>query len=176
MRPNQKFKRGDVVHIAKDLGPCMTHFENDKDAIVLGSYRDQYGGDNTQDYTLMFCEDGNEVSWYEEHQLTFLRHGGEPEIEKVKLSRARRQSLESDPAWILANWLNIRGNPPGATMGVLMEWIGITNPWPHGEGWELAENQLRAYRLLDSALETGELSKLNERLKQLGFAEVKISE
>jgi hypothetical protein len=42
----QKFKRGDKVHIAKDLWPSMPHFDNDRDAIIIGSYRDQYGGDN----------------------------------------------------------------------------------------------------------------------------------
>lgn len=100
----QKFKRGDVVHIAKDLGSSMAHFENDRDAIIMGSYRDQYGGENhVDDWTVMFCDTGVECSLYHTSQLTFLRHGGETEIEKVKLLRARRETSERDINWIVAN-------------------------------------------------------------------------
>ena len=71
----QKFKRGNLVHIAKNLGSMMSHFENDKDVIIVGSYADQYGGSNTESYTVMF-EDGNTSSWYEESQLTLINEGG----------------------------------------------------------------------------------------------------
>jgi hypothetical protein len=47
----------------------MKYFENDKDVIVVGSYADQYGGDNTKSYTVIFPDTGRESSWYEEHQL-----------------------------------------------------------------------------------------------------------
>lgn len=79
----QKFHRGDQVHIAKDLGPSMSHFENDRNAIVIGSYRDLYGGDDTKSYSVMFA-DGSTSSWYDEWQLTFLRHVGEAGIERGK--------------------------------------------------------------------------------------------
>lgn len=79
----QKFHRGDLVHIAKDLGPSMAHFESDLDAIVIGSYRDLYGGDDVKSYSVMF-PDGSTCSWYHEHQLTFLRHVGEAGIERGK--------------------------------------------------------------------------------------------
>lgn len=39
-----KFHKGDLVHVAADLGMSMDHFAKDIDAIVIGSYRDQYGG------------------------------------------------------------------------------------------------------------------------------------
>ena len=167
----QRFKRGDVVHIVKDLGPSMAHFENDRDAIIIGSYRDLYGGeDNINDWTVMFCDTGCEVSWYHTSQLTFLRHGGEAEIEKVKLARDLRVTTERDINWILANWRSIREHPPGATMGKLMELVGITNPWGrNGEGITYYSNVARTCLLLDPALSTGELGKLNERLAQLGY-------
>jgi len=168
----QKFKRGDVVHIAKDLGPSMAHFENDLEAVVMGSYRDQYGGDNAKDYTLMFCRDGNEVSWYGETQLTFLRHGGEAEIERIKFEREKRKSTERDINWIMANWLGIRENPSGATLAALMRLIGIENPWPSGEGWELAENQMRTFALFDPILSTGDIKVLNAFLAKHGFETV----
>ncbi len=73
----QKFKRGDVVHIAADLGQSMSHFEKDEDVVILYSYADEYGGDDTKSYSVLFVKGGNEVSWYDEHQLTFMYHGGE---------------------------------------------------------------------------------------------------
>jgi hypothetical protein len=82
MRESQKFTRGDVVRVADDLGSTMSHFRSGADAIVMGSYRDQYGGSDAKNYTLMFCDDGNRVSWYYEYQLTLIRHGGQRERRK----------------------------------------------------------------------------------------------
>lgn len=67
----QKFHHGDLVRIAKDLGQSMRYFESDRDAIVVGSYSDQYGGDDTKSYTL-HLEGRGPVSWYSEHQLTLI--------------------------------------------------------------------------------------------------------
>lgn len=44
MRKDQKFHKGDHVRVAKDLGPRMSHFKNDCDAIVISSYDDKLGG------------------------------------------------------------------------------------------------------------------------------------
>ncbi len=68
---DQKFQVGDLVRIAKDLGHAMSHFEADQDAIVVGSYADQFGGDDTKSYTLQLQGRGP-VSWYSEHQLTLI--------------------------------------------------------------------------------------------------------
>lgn len=72
----QKFHKGDLVQVAKDLGPSMSHFTGDCRAIVIGSYRDKYGGgkDETQLYTL-FLEGRDTCSWYHEHQLTLIKRG-----------------------------------------------------------------------------------------------------
>ncbi|MDE2105409.1 MAG: hypothetical protein KGL39_49740, partial [Patescibacteria group bacterium] len=70
----QKFHKGDHVRIAKDLGQSMSHFQADCEAIVIGSYNDQYGGGNTRDYTL-HLKGGGQVSWYYENQLTMIESG-----------------------------------------------------------------------------------------------------
>lgn len=67
----EKFVMGDLVHIAKDLGPSMSHFTSDCMAIVIGSYGDQYGGDDHDIYSL-FLEGKGDTSWYHAHQLTLL--------------------------------------------------------------------------------------------------------
>ena len=161
----QKFKRGDKVRIAKNLGPTMSHFEADQDAIVLGSYRDQYGGDNTTSYTVLLCEDGNHVSWYHQRQLRFIRHVGEKGITKVMTARDKRNATESDLGWIVTNWPSIRTRTPGATMTELMRRVGITNPWGfRGEAFMWYRNAERTHQLLDPVLSTGDLEKVKKFL------------
>mgnify|MGYP003348488012 CR=1 FL=1 len=82
----QKFKRGDLVRIAKDLGASMAHFEADQDAIVMGSYRDLCGSgpNNTKEYEVLLCKNGDSHSWYYERQLTFIKHVGEDAITALK--------------------------------------------------------------------------------------------
>lgn len=163
----QKFKRGDVVRIAKDLGPSMSHFQADKDAIVLGSYRELCGGGNGNSYNVMFCDTGSECAWYEEWQLEFLRHGGLEEIEKVIKAREEREKSETDLEWIVTNWLDIREKPPGATMGELMRRVGISNPWGgRGEGITYYSNAMATFQLLDEVLSTGDVAKVEEAFRQ----------
>jgi hypothetical protein len=158
MTAKQKFKRGDVVHIAADLGSAMSHFPSDEDAIVMGSYRDQCGGNDVDSYTLMFLDTGGECSWYYTNQLTLLHHGGEEAIAKVESDRDAREKVEADLAWIVANWNSIRTNVSGASIGELMRRIGITNPWgANGEGIDYYANAYATFHLLDPILSTGSL-------------------
>lgn len=160
----QKFKRGDVVHIAANLGQSMSYFTKDKDVVILGSYADQFGGNNTKSYTVLFPDDGNEVSWYQENQLTFLRYGGEEFIIEIIEERRKREKVESDLQWIVDNWGNMRNNSiPSATLNKLMSLIGITNPWGnHGEGIDLYNHQKYTIKCLDSILLTGDIKKVKQ--------------
>lgn len=65
----QKFAKGTRVHIAKDLGPGMSHFESDLNATVQHSYAQAYGGNDFKSYSLDVDGIG-EVAWYDESQLT----------------------------------------------------------------------------------------------------------
>jgi hypothetical protein len=91
MKTKQKFFRGQRVHICKDLGKCMSHFTNDKDAIVMGSYSDLYGGNGRQNhiYSLLIKDKTHwfSCSWYEEWQLTLIdkdRDKGERILQRYK--------------------------------------------------------------------------------------------
>ncbi len=68
----QKFNKGDHVMIAKDLGYSMSHFTCDCEAIVLYSYVERYGGNNTDSYALHIKGKGH-TAWYEENQLTLIK-------------------------------------------------------------------------------------------------------
>ena len=85
MYQDQKFRRGDLVHIAKDLGGSMSHFDSDIDAIILGSYADLCHGDASDiyQYSVLFLS-GNSASWYKEEQLTFIEHAGEEKLREIK--------------------------------------------------------------------------------------------
>lgn len=170
----QKFKRGDVVHIAADLGQSMSHFTKDVDVVILGSYADQFGGGNVKDYTVLFCSNGNEVAWYEEHQLTFLYYGGEKLISKIKKEREGRQEVEGDLNWIVDNWrvIKTRGRGyPSASMDKLMSLIGITEPWGrHGEGIDRWTHIQYTLTHLDPILMTGNIEKVKQFID--GFPKV----
>ncbi len=156
--PEQKFKRGDVVHIAKDLGPSMAHFENDREAIIMGSYRDQYGGLNKiDDYTVMFIDTGSSCSWYHTHQLTFIRHGGEDEIHDINKARHERDNQQSDLDWIFSNGTKVLGCPSSASIEALALCLGVTNLWgSRGEGITYSINSMRVMALAEPFLKTGD--------------------
>lgn len=76
----QKFKRGDIVQLADDI-PWITsgrgkviayRYNSGKQGVVMGSYADEYGGDNHNEYTIWFPE-GGACSWYEEKWMTLLK-------------------------------------------------------------------------------------------------------
>ena len=72
------FQRGDLVRIAKDLGPSMRHFKNDCDAIIQYSYGIRYGRGTTgknDDYSVLYeVRKGHWTScaWYRADQLTLI--------------------------------------------------------------------------------------------------------
>jgi len=70
----QKYVKGDLVKIAKNLGPCMKFFISDCEAIVIGSYADRVGGDHKKDHYTLHIKGHSQHSWYKEHQLTLIAH------------------------------------------------------------------------------------------------------
>ena len=157
-----------MVRINADLGPYRYYFPSDQDAIVIGSYKDQYGGHCVNSYTIMLCKSGGEISWYDEPNLTFIKHVGEDGISEVVAAANKQREMESDLNWIVKNWPDIRSEVPGNTMETLMRLIGITNPWgARGEGITYYENAMFTHAVLDKALLTGDVSKLEELKRAL---------
>lgn len=108
----QKFFRGHRVHIAADLGPTMSHFHKDTDAIIVGSYSDLYGHGNYTSYELLVLSKKGEPhhtsAWYEEHQLTLVnsdRDGGERMLQLYNQAHdydedLEEEIIEKEPKWI----------------------------------------------------------------------------
>ena len=76
----QKFFRGQRVKLADDFGSSMSHFGGKGgEAIVEGSYADQYGLGNYDEFKLLLLSgiEGNadfpyRSAWYHEHQMTLV--------------------------------------------------------------------------------------------------------
>lgn len=150
----QRFVRGD--HVEAGPHPNWPDLRDKaKRAIVIGSYKDQFGGSNTKSYTLLFENEGK-VSWFPEEILTFIEHVGEPRIKEWEQAIEDRRARQSDLEWIVKEWQNIREAPPGASLDALMKLIGINNPWgSHGEGFVWYANAQATLTVLDPILSRG---------------------
>lgn len=92
MNKKQKFHRYDLVRIAKNLSKDnMSHFTSDRNAIVLGSYADEFphwsGLDSHKEYDL-YVEGEGETAWYLEKQLTLIKKNQQKLLEKWRKIRS----------------------------------------------------------------------------------------
>lgn len=154
----QKYKKGDLVHVAKDLGPCMSHFTNDVDAVVIGSYKDQYGGSDTKSYTLNLKGSG-ETSWYEEHQLTLIEHNRLDILKKWKEEEKAEEKQKSNLDWIFKNGKSVLKSAHGATVSALAKCLGCSNLWgSHGEGFAYYQNAMAVLTMAEPFLKKSDKS------------------
>lgn len=164
----QKFDKYDHVRIAKDLGPHMSHFTSNCEAIIIGSYADQFGGTNTGSYTVYLKNQG-EVSWYEEHQLTLIK-ANQIELYKTwKFNIDEEDRIKSDLNWIFENGPEVLAKPHGASIQALANCFGLTNLWgSHGEGYVWHLNAMKTLEIATPFLETNDKEgwlKLCEKIK-----------
>ena len=143
----QKFHKGDHVMIAKDLGPHMSHFKSNCEAIVIGSYKDQYGGDNTDSYTVHIKGIG-QTSWYEEHQLTLIRIRAIDLLDEWEDEQKAFIAQHSDLDWIFENGKEVAKSPSGATLEKLYSMLRDGSMWGrNGEGitWQSNANTVHSW-------------------------------
>lgn len=122
----QKFNKGDWVRVAKDLGPSMSHFTSDCEAIVIGSYADQYGGSDQNSYTLHLKGRG-ECSWYCGNQLTLIESRRMDKLKDWQDEEEAERKQKSDLDWIFSNGTAVAENPNGASIEALAACFGLTN-------------------------------------------------
>lgn len=114
----QRFHKDDLVRVADDLGPGMSHFTSGCDAIVVGSYADKHGGDCTWDYSLLLRDEG-EVAWYSEHQLTLIDRS-RADIRTAWIAALDdRFAQESDLEWIFSHGQEVIERWPSASLQAL---------------------------------------------------------
>ena len=143
----QKFHKGDLVHVVKDLGPSMSHFTSDVDAIVIGSYKDQYGGSNEHSYTI-HLKGGGKCSWYDEHQLELIEANRIDLLDAWEAEQKAEQEQKSDIDWIFENGPDVAKSPHGASVARLARDVGIDNLWgSRGEGMTYYANSMAVLAL-----------------------------
>lgn len=152
----QKFQKGDLVMIAKDLGGLMKRFTAGREAIVIGSYADQFGGDDTKKYTLHLKGRG-EVSWYEEYQLTLLESGRLDKLKQWEDEKEAERKQKSDLDWIFSHGQEVLEHPHGASIQALANCFGLTNLWgSRGEGFVYYENTMLTLAAAEDYLKAGD--------------------
>ena len=150
----QKFHTGDWVRVAKDLGPTMRHFTADCEAIVIGSYADQYGGDDRNSYTL-YLKGRGACSWYYGEQLTLLEAGRLDKLQAWREEAEAKRKQKSDLDWIFANGQAVAENPHSASIQALAGCFGLTNLWSrNGEGATYYVNAMDTLNLAAPFLKT----------------------
>jgi hypothetical protein len=141
----QTFHKGDLVHIPK-LGSYMSHFPSERDAIVIGSYYDQFGHSSQSSYTL-YLKGLGPVSWYEEHHFTFVRHAPEL-LQQWQKEDDEVRTRHSNLDWIFQNGPEVVEECYTASIQALANHLGCSDLWgAHGEGISLFENGRRTLAL-----------------------------
>jgi hypothetical protein len=154
----QKYHKGDLVHVVKDLGACMSHFTSDCDAIVMYTYKEQYGGDSQQEKSYCIHIKGKgETSWYEEHQLELIERNRLELLQQWENEEEKERKLHSDLDWIFANGNDVLHGASGATIDALGTCLGVSNLWgSHGEGFVYYQNATAILSLAKPFLESGD--------------------
>jgi hypothetical protein len=147
----QAFAVGDLVRIADDLGPTMRHFVAGEDAIVVGSYRERFHCGPTDLYTLHLKGRG-EVSWYQEAQLTLVKHAASEVLWEWQREADVLRAQHTDHDWIFQH-PEIAPGPPAATLQRLADDLDFGSLWgPHGEGVDWYHNARLIHELAEPFL------------------------
>lgn len=152
----QKYKNGDLVRVAKDLGPLMSHFTSDCDAIVIHSYADKYGGDNINSYCIHIKGEG-QCAWYEEDQLTLIESDRLDILCKWEQESEEESILKSNINWIFANGEEVLKGAHGSTISELGKYLGIKDLWgSSGEGFVYYLNAMTILEFAEPFLRSGD--------------------
>lgn len=146
VKMKQKFHKGDLIRVAKDLGQSMSHFTNDCDAIVMGSYYDFYGGSpesKNHQYQLHIKNHGT-CSWYNESQLTLIESNRLDLLQQWEIEKEKEREEKSNLDWIFANGKEVYEKIYSASIEALGKCLGINNLWgSRGEGFVYYENAFK---------------------------------
>jgi hypothetical protein len=144
----QDLHRGDHVRIVKQLPSSMSHFQADKEAIVVGSYADQYGarGDEHCESTFtIWIKDHGQVSWYDRQHLELIERGREDLLKEWEAAVEAKRVMMSDLDWIFSHPEEARN---AASVEALAACFGLTNLWgSHGEGISYYTNAMHTLAL-----------------------------
>jgi hypothetical protein len=136
-----KFTKGDHVRIG-ELPPHKSHFQGNCEAIVLGSYADNYGGNDKYDIQYsVYIKGRGCCAWYNHSELTLIEAGKTDLLNEWILEIDTENEIKSDLDWIFSHGNEVLANPVHASLQALATCIGCTNLWGiSGEGITYAMN------------------------------------
>lgn len=146
------------MRLADEFPAYMRHFDGaGEEAIVIGSYYDQFGVESDEPKYTLLLRRGSECSWYQESLMTYVKHGGQELIDQWKKEKEERENKYKDIDWILNNWADMAEKTPGVVIDTLSKFVGAGNMWgSHGEAFTYYQNALMLRELLNEALHTGD--------------------
>jgi len=161
----QKFHKGDLVRIAKDLGPTMNHFDADCEAIIVYSFAEKYGGGNTKGYCLCIKNRGK-VSWYNEHQLTLIKSNQINLLVQWEKEIEEEVNKKGNIDWIFSNGKEVLKYGYVSSVqtlagclnfgDTLADYLNFGNIWGnHGEGFDLYFNTINILKIARPFLKKG---------------------
>ena len=144
----QKFNKGDLVHIAADLGEMMSHFPKDKQAIVMYSYHEKYGcgkaPENNQ-YSL-HIEGMGESSWYYDKNLTLIATNQMHLLQQWEGEKEAKDKLHYSHEWIFSE-VDVE-EVPGPSLQRLADDLNLGSLWgTNGEGITYYINSVRMLKI-----------------------------
>ncbi len=107
------FDENDHVRVAEDLGPTMSHFTSDVEAIVRYSYMARYGGgehdpekdkkERDRHQYCLYIKGQGECSWYYGSQLTLIAKDAWPLLKQWRQEFKEARTKGQDLDYIFAN-------------------------------------------------------------------------
>lgn len=155
----QKFKYGDLVMIAKDLGKHMSHFTSNCPAIVLYSYFDKYGGcdDKNKKQYGIFIDGSGRHTWYYEHQLTLVESNRSDLLEKWQYAIDEHIKQTSNIDWIFKNGKEVFEKGCGESLHTLYFMLGGGSLWgARGQAYTYYRNSVYTLSLVEPFLKSGD--------------------
>jgi len=163
----QKYNKGDHVQVAKDLGPMMSHFESDCEAIVMYTYSEEYGGGDIDSYCIHIKGCG-QVSWYHEPQLELIEANRLDLLEQWEAEAKNEADMKSNLDWIFAHGEEVLKGAHGATIRALANCFGLTDLWgKNGEGVTYYHNAMITLKMVKPFLDAGDKAKWLDHCKTI---------
>lgn len=153
----QEFNRGDHVRLNSKFGPSMSHFSGAGcDGIIIGSYKDQYGGSNTGSYTVHIKGIGL-ASWYNDYDMKLIEKNRQDILVLWEEEEKKEDEMHSDFDWIFNGEDSRAHELPGVSVQRLASEMGFGSLWgSYGEGITYYKNSMVIMAMCKPFLESGD--------------------
>lgn len=157
-----KFINGDYVRIAENNGGIM----RGREAIVLYSYAEKYGGANNNEYGL-YVKNAGEISWYGESILTLIEHDRKDLLHEWRDAAEKLRIVRADIDWVFENGVEVLNKKYPPSVKSLASCLGIDTLWDStGEGYMYYRNIDRVLLFASKYLLTNDKDGWMKRCKE----------